>query len=106
MRAGGDLWFWHVLALALGKTVGELQAVMTQREFESWRQFYRLRPFDDLHRFHRPATVIAHSLAGGDGIERTLNTLIGEQGQITEVGGIAAGEFSETDKATIKALMG
>lgn len=32
---------------------------MTQVEFESWREFYRQAPFDDFHRFHRPAALVA-----------------------------------------------
>ncbi|MCX5592795.1 hypothetical protein [Alcaligenes endophyticus] len=102
MKPGGDLWFWHVLALALGKTVSELQAVMTVRELESWRRFYRVRPFDDLHRFHRPAALIAHSFGGGDHLEETLRILVG--GVREEAS--AEGEFSEADKATLRALTG
>lgn len=32
--------------------------------------FYRSYPFDDLHRFHRPAALIASSFAGGRVDER------------------------------------
>lgn len=32
---------------------------MPALEFEAWRQFYRDHPFDDLHRYHRPAALIA-----------------------------------------------
>jgi len=52
--------------LALGKTVGELKATMSQREFRDWITFYRAHPFDDHHRFHRPAALIARSMSGGD----------------------------------------
>jgi hypothetical protein len=34
---------------------------MSQAEFLAWRRFYRHFPFDDLHRFHRPAAVLACS---------------------------------------------
>lgn len=55
-----------MLALALGgRTVSEWQAAMTQREFARWVEFYRLFPFDDLHRFHRPAALLC-SMQGGD----------------------------------------
>ena len=37
---------------------------MTRREFLSWIEVYRRWPFDDLHRYHRPAALIAHSVAG------------------------------------------
>jgi hypothetical protein len=55
-----------VLALALGKTVGELQRTMTQREFRDWISFYRSHPFDDLHRYHRPAALVAQIMGGGE----------------------------------------
>lgn len=28
---------------------------------EGWREFYLLYPFDDLHRYHRPAALVASS---------------------------------------------
>lgn len=31
-------------------------------ELAGWRTFFELYPFDDLHRYHRPATAIAGSL--------------------------------------------
>lgn len=37
---------------------------MSQAEFLAWRHFYRQQPFDDLHRFHRPAALVAASMAG------------------------------------------
>lgn len=42
-----------------GRTVAELKATMTANEFESWRAYYRSRPFDDYHRFHKPAALLA-----------------------------------------------
>ena len=38
---------------------------MTQAEFLQWAAFYRNEPFDDFHRFYRPAALIA-SARGGD----------------------------------------
>ena len=32
---------------------------MSLIEFERWITFYRMHPFDDLHRYHRPAALIA-----------------------------------------------
>lgn len=37
---------------------------MPKREIEAWREFYQLYPFDDFHRFHRPAALIASSHPG------------------------------------------
>jgi hypothetical protein len=28
-------------------------------ELQSWREFYLLYPFDDVHRYHRPAAMVA-----------------------------------------------
>ena len=39
---------------------------MTQAEFMAWVAFYRQHPFDDFHRIHRPAALIARSIGGGD----------------------------------------
>lgn len=55
------------MALALGgRTVAEWKEVMTEREFLDWCSFYESSPFDDAHRYHRPAALIAHSLGGAD----------------------------------------
>ena len=54
-----------MLTLALGGcTVAELQARMSQAEFGAWVAFYRQQPFDDLHRYHRPAALVAASMSG------------------------------------------
>jgi hypothetical protein len=46
-------------------SLGEVRA-MPHKDMEAWREFYRLYPFDDLHRFHRPAALVSMSLGGGD----------------------------------------
>lgn len=44
----------------------EWQAAMTESEFRRWAEYYVSHPFDDLHRYHRPAALISVSMAGGD----------------------------------------
>lgn len=39
---------------------------MTQQEFLAWREFYLQFPFDDFHRFHRPAAMVSAASAGKD----------------------------------------
>ena len=105
MEPGGDLWFWHVLALALGKTVGELQATMSHRELLSWKEFYRMRPFDDLHRYHRPAAVVASSLGGSKDIGKTIDLLVNDRQTIAQLEkAMSSGRFSDADMATFAAL--
>lgn len=47
---------------------------MPQREFIAWMDFYRLYPFDDFHRYHRPAALVSVSLGGGD-VQQRLDWL-------------------------------
>lgn len=44
--------------------MAELQQRMSQREFSGWVHFFRQQPFDDLHRFHRPAALVAAAMSG------------------------------------------
>lgn len=37
---------------------------MTRKEFRAWIEFWKLFPFDDFHRYHRPAALIAHTNGG------------------------------------------
>ncbi len=47
---------------------------MPQAEFQQWIAYFRSSPFDDYHRYHRPAALIATSFGGGD-IDTRLNWL-------------------------------
>ncbi|MDD3757705.1 MAG: hypothetical protein PHN76_06030 [Advenella sp.] len=38
---------------------------MSRAEFERWQEFYLQQPFDDLHRYHRPAALMAVKMGGG-----------------------------------------
>lgn len=37
---------------------------MPQRELHGWREFFVLYPFDDYHRFHKPAALVAAVIGG------------------------------------------
>ncbi|MFW8567074.1 hypothetical protein [Orrella sp. 11846] len=39
---------------------------MPVREFQSWKLFYKESPFDDHHRFHRPAVLVSSSMSRGN----------------------------------------
>lgn len=39
---------------------------MSAAEFGRWVAYYRRHPFDDLHRHHRPAAMVARSMGGAD----------------------------------------
>jgi len=43
--------------------VAQLQAEMSQREFERWRHFYERFPFDFTHLHYRPAAMIAQAMS-------------------------------------------
>jgi hypothetical protein len=51
---------------------------MTQAEYQSWIEFYQAFPFDDYHRFYRPAAMVAGAMAGGD-LQARLNWLQPDQ---------------------------
>jgi hypothetical protein len=68
---------------------------MTQTEYLSWIEFYRLYPFDDLHRYHRPAALVA-SRSGGNP-QQYIDWLQPEPG-------VASGAWSAADVATFRAL--
>ena len=71
---------------------------MSQVEFERWFDFYQMHPFDDLHRYHRPAALISRSMSGAD-----IGELI-EWLQPREMSEAAENGFSEADLNTFKAL--
>lgn len=80
---------------------------MSKRELESWQAFYLLYPFDDLHRYHRPAALISASAAmamtSGDlmpAIQKRLQFLQPEP----SVDEFPAGNFSEADMRTMRAF--
>lgn len=43
---------------------------MSRAEFHRWQAYYSLFPFDDLHRFYRPAVVIAGAMSGDQEVMR------------------------------------
>jgi hypothetical protein len=86
---------WHTLALSLGgRTVRELKQAMGLREFQDWMAYYRDYPFDDAHRYYRPAALISQSMDGGD-IKQKIEWLQPEP--------VPEG-INEADLATMRAL--
>ena len=67
-----------MLVLAIGGcTVAELRQRMSVAEYMRWMEFYQRNPFDDLHRYQKPAAFVAQSMAGGD-FEEKITFLRGE----------------------------
>ena len=71
---------------------------MSLAEFARWAEFYERHPFDDLHRYHRPAALISRSMSGAD-IGELLEWL-----QPKEIIEAADSGYSEADLNTFKAL--
>ena len=69
---------------------------MTQRELESWQEFYRMHPFDDHYRYHRGAALIATAMGGGE-VQARLDWLSPMPEPVPE-------GWSAADAATFKAL--
>lgn len=55
--------FLHALGLRLGKSLQELSE-LSPEELESWRTYYSIYPFDDMHTAWRPTSLIASALSG------------------------------------------
>ncbi len=68
---------------------------MSHAEFLSWADFYRRWPFDDFHRFHRPAALIAHSMGGGgqEALRQRLDWLAP----------LAGGDYTDADRDLFRA---
>ena len=78
---------------------------MTESEFRSWQQFYQESPFDDLHRYHRPAAMLAQVQVGGDFSAR-LSWLAGGSGlnQDQDQFPHLSDEFTDADLRSFEAL--
>lgn len=66
---------------------------MSRVEFQRWMDFYEHAPFDDLHRYHRPAALVSQSLAGGK-IDERLEWLEDDRSQ----------DMGDADMNTIRAF--
>lgn len=79
----------------MGRTVAELDHVMSSDELFEWCEFFALYPFDDFHRYHRPAALVSIGMAGGDVADR-LEWLQPDP---------RLADKSETDRSIIKAFL-
>ena len=74
---------------------------MSHQEFLAWREFYRRWPFDDLHRFHRPAALVATCFGGGD-IDKKLDWL--QPPSVSDTEKAQQGQYSDADLVTLQAF--
>lgn len=88
------------MALALGQTVGQLKQTLTNKEYLDWVAYYKSYPFDDFHRFHRPAALLV-SRGKNEQLDAALKFL-----DINSVlpGEINMDEMSEADMSIIQNL--
>lgn len=70
---------------------------MSYTEFLRWFDFYQMNPFDDLHRYHRPAALVASSMCGEE-VYKLVQWLHPDYAKPAE------SEYSEADLNTFKAL--
>ena len=68
---------------------------MSASEMQDWRNYYAEHPFDDVHRYHRPAAVVAGAFGGGD-FGKTLDFLINGKPKETQL--------SDIDQSILKAF--
>lgn len=78
---------------------------MSVREFEQWKRYYKQAPFDDLHRYHRPAAIISHSMGGSGDIGKTIDLLVNDRAVVSQLEqAMQSGRYSEADLKTFAAL--
>lgn len=79
---------------------------MSEQEFRRWMQFYRQQPFDDIHRYYRPAVLQASAFGGGDAdamMDFLVNRTDGRQEDVPDAdlsvfeafGAVVPGHFKE-----------
>jgi len=70
---------------------------MPYSEYENWRAFYVMYPFDDRHRYYRPAALIAsvNAMQPNSALKAALDWLQPNP---------ATMHLNETDKRTLAAL--
>lgn len=73
---------------------------MSRQEFLAWVEYHRAFPFDDLHRYHRPAALISHAAAGGT----TTDQLRARLGWLSPEPEGPAQTYTEADLATFAAF--
>lgn len=69
---------------------------MSRQEFIAWAEFYKLHPFDDFHRIHKPAAMIA-AAQGGASVAERLEWLAPARPQHDD-------GWTDADAATLRAL--
>ena len=74
--------------------MAELKRRMGAGEFERWRQYYRDMPFDDEHRYYKPATMIT-AIAGKTG--KTAEHYMGYLRPLRQ-------EYTDADMSVFKAF--
>ena len=74
---------------------------LSHREFVAWIEFYKLQPFDDMHRIHRPAALIARSM-GGTEIEHLLQWLQPPPVSVDTPEGLSAADLATLNAFGIK----
>jgi hypothetical protein len=70
---------------------------MSLREFNSWVQFYRLFPFDDAHRYFRPAALLAKA----NGSKASIKELM----EFLQPDPVDIGDLKPDQQAMAKSLM-
>lgn len=78
----------------------ELQTRMGMDEYHAWARFYARYPFDDFHRYQRPAALVAQTIGGGE-MDVKLDWLAQRDDHPTPW---MSAQFSEADMKTFKAF--
>lgn len=76
-----------------------------------WQRYFERWPFDDAHRYHRPAALVSVAVEGGG--EERMTRIAAHRAEYLRDGvvevpalpaGFAGGQYSEADLTTMQAL--
>ena len=68
---------------------------MSMAEFRRWAAYYRAYPFDDMHRYHRPAALVASRTRNANDVQSLIDWLQPDP---------AMADFSSVDVSVMRAF--
>lgn len=73
---------------------------MSRAEFEAWIEFYKKHPFDDAHRYHRPAAWLTMAFNG----VQPVKSMVWLTDEIEDMDMPNADGLTGADLSTLRAL--
>jgi len=86
-----------------GRSIEEWKATIKPSEFQGWLQFFLRHPFDDYHRYARPAALVGHLASASNPFSGAAPTSLVELLQWLAPDA-SSDEMTDADMNTIRAM--